>query len=286
MEAKIRVCNVVASVDFGRRLPLGKVGRSLAIPRGKSRFPGLVIRLDHPKTANLIFSTGKMICTGSSSEKEAREAVKKVMWKLRRRGVKLGGKPEVKIQNIVTLLNFGRSINLEKTAKILVGTIYEPEQFPGLIYQLDKPRTVALLFSTGKAVLTGARSMKEVRLAVKKLEEKLFEVDRRGVEEELKPKTSKGGIEEVLRILETAYSLCEFCGSDCGSCPYPNLGVYVEDIDRENLKMLSSLSIVENCKHGFYIKPRPEVSKYLKASKLSLKEALSSLLEASPPLPA
>jgi transcription initiation factor TFIID TATA-box-binding protein len=280
MEAKIRVCNVVASVDFGRRLPLAKVGKTLAISRGRSRFPGLVIRLNQPKTANLIFSTGKMICTGSSSEKEAKEAVQKVMRKLRRNGVKLSKKPEVKIQNIVTLLNFGRSINLEKTAKILVGTIYEPEQFPGLIYQIDKPRTVALLFSTGKAVLTGARSMREVKMAVKKLEEKLFEAEKTESRQKSKPETSAGRIGDLLKILEAAYSLCEFCNYDCEKCPYPNLGVYVEDVEGELLDKLSSLSLIENCKYGFYVKPKPEVSKYLKFSKLNLREALNKLFQA------
>jgi transcription initiation factor TFIID TATA-box-binding protein len=51
--------------------------------------------------------------------------------------------------------------------------LYEPEQFPGLIYRMQEPKAVILLFSTGKLVCTGARKEGEVHLAVNKLYERL-----------------------------------------------------------------------------------------------------------------
>jgi hypothetical protein len=46
---------------------------------------------------------------------------------------------------------------------------YEPEQFPGLVYRLDEPRVVVLLFGSGKLVCTGARRPEDLELAVGKI---------------------------------------------------------------------------------------------------------------------
>jgi transcription initiation factor TFIID TATA-box-binding protein len=53
--------------------------------------------------------------------------------------------------------------------------MYEPEQFPGLIYRMEEPKVVILLFSTGKLVCTGATKEEDVYLAVAKLHKELEE---------------------------------------------------------------------------------------------------------------
>ncbi len=53
--------------------------------------------------------------------------------------------------------------------------MYEPEQFPGLIYRMDKPRVVLLIFSSGKMVITGAKREEEVAEAVNTIYEILKE---------------------------------------------------------------------------------------------------------------
>lgn len=279
MKAEIKICNVVASADFRQKLPLSAVRRALSTVSGpKSRFPGVVVRLDKPKTANLIFSTGKMICTGSSSEYGARTAVRKVVSSLKEKGIKLQ-KPRVRIQNVVALVNFRRNINLEKVAKTLNGTIYEPEQFPGLIYQMDYPRTVALLFSNGKAVLTGARNKAEVEAAVKKLEGSLFTLRKRKTSGCRPVKTEPLNVfDKALKLLEATYSLCEFCSYGCERCPYPGLGVYLENVEPEVLELAGLLGVVEKCGGGFYVKPRREVARYLRLSEGGLGEVLPNLL--------
>jgi len=51
--------------------------------------------------------------------------------------------------------------------------VYEPEQFPGLIYRMEVPRAVFLIFSSGKLVCTGARKEEDVHQAVMELHQKL-----------------------------------------------------------------------------------------------------------------
>ena len=137
------------------------------------QFPGLVFRLKRPKTATLIFNSGKMVCTGAKSEKESKRAVMKVVRELKKSGIIIIGKPELKIQNIVASANLDGLIDLERSAYTLRRTMYEPEQFPGLIYRMDTPKVVILLFASGKLVCTGAKQEEDVYEAVTKLHETL-----------------------------------------------------------------------------------------------------------------
>jgi transcription initiation factor TFIID TATA-box-binding protein len=57
-------------------------------------------------------------------------------------------------------------IDLEKAAYTLGRTMYEPEQFPGLIYRMETPKVVILLFASGKLVCTGAKKEEDVYTAV------------------------------------------------------------------------------------------------------------------------
>ncbi len=139
------------------------------------RFPGLVFRLKRPKTATLIFRTGKMVCTGAKSGKESKRAIKKVVMELKKSGIIIPSKPEIKIVNIVATANLFGRIELEDCAYSLGKTMYEPEQFPGLIYRMDTPKVVILLFASGKLVCTGATKEEDVYIAVAKLHKQVEE---------------------------------------------------------------------------------------------------------------
>ena len=53
---------------------------------------------------------------------------------------------------------------------------YEPEQFPGLIYRLDYPKVVCLIFGSGKMVITGARAKSEILEAVQFIQDELADL--------------------------------------------------------------------------------------------------------------
>ncbi len=90
------------------------------------RFPGLVFRIKRPKSAILIFSTGKMVCTGAKSDKESKRAIKKVIRELKKSGIIIISKPEIKVVNIVATANLFGRIELEEAAYSLGKTMYEP----------------------------------------------------------------------------------------------------------------------------------------------------------------
>jgi len=169
--AIVSIQNVVASASLKQRLDLESIVRVFpGVEYRPEQFPGLVYRLKKPKTATLIFSSGKMVCTGARSERMAKRAVMKVVEELKSKGIVIAGKPDIQVQNIVASGNLFGRIDLEKTTYALKRTMYEPEQFPGLIYRMDNPKTVMLLFASGKFVCTGARSESQVYEAVKNLQ--------------------------------------------------------------------------------------------------------------------
>ena len=162
--------NVVACADLNQNINLLDVMKFFVnVKYEPRRFPGLVFRLNRPKTATLIFRTGKMVCTGAKSEKMARSAVKKVVRELKNNGIIILGKPSIVIQNIVASANLHGKIDLETAADIMDNVMYEPEQFPGLIYRMGDPKVVILIFASGKLVCTGGKSAEMVDVAVAKL---------------------------------------------------------------------------------------------------------------------
>ncbi|MCS7142339.1 MAG: TATA-box-binding protein [Aigarchaeota archaeon] len=175
-EPKIEIQNVVASVTLNQRLDLHAIQNTFPEVEYKpAQFPGLVFRLTKPRTATLIFSSGKMVCTGAKSEEDAVRAVKTVVKLLKKENFLIREEPIIEVQNIVASIDLQGKINLEQAAQRLENVMYEPEQFPGLIYRMNNPKVVILMFASGKLVCTGAKHENEVYEAIKVLSKELNE---------------------------------------------------------------------------------------------------------------
>ena len=174
----VSVENVVASASVDQKIDLIEITKKFPDTEyHPEQFPGLVFRLTSPRTATLIFRTGKMVCTGAKSEEMAIKAVNTVVQKLRRRKIKIKNDPIVTIQNIVSSINLGGKIHLEKAARTLPRSLYEPEQFPGLIHRMLDPKTVILIFASGKLVCVGAKVEEEIHRSVNHIHSLLEEKD-------------------------------------------------------------------------------------------------------------
>jgi len=150
--------NVVATVNLGCTLKLADIAlKARNSEYNPKRFAAVIMRIRDPKTTALIFSSGKMVCTGAKSEEQSRLAARKYA----RIVQKLGNDAkflDFKIQNIVGSCDVQFPIRLEGLAYAHgVYSSYEPELFPGLIYRMVKPKVVLLIFVSGKVVLTGAK---------------------------------------------------------------------------------------------------------------------------------
>ena len=168
--AIVSIENVVASASINQKVDLNEITKNFQdVEYHPEQFPGLVFRLKIPKTATLIFSSGKMVCTGAKSEELARKAVEEVVRRLKKGSIPIKNKATIEIQNIVASANLSGKVHLEEAARVLPKSMYEPEQFPGLIHRMADPKTVILLFASGKLVCTGAKRESEVYRAVNNL---------------------------------------------------------------------------------------------------------------------
>lgn len=175
-KAQIRIENIVATTDLKQQIDLNLTQKVLrGAEYNPKRFPGLIYRLRKPQATTLIFSTGKMVCTGANSEARAKRAIRKVVQKLREGGIVTCKNPVIGIKNIVASVNLSGWIDLERATFALGRVMYEPEQFPAVIYRMEEPKVVILIFSSGKLVCSGARTEEEIYISVTRLHSKLEE---------------------------------------------------------------------------------------------------------------
>ena len=175
--------NIVSTANLGCPLKLRQIAlQAKNAEYNPKRFAAVIMRIKEPKTTALIFSSGKMVCTGAKSEDDSRKASRKYAKIIKSLGFNVEFK-EFKVQNIVGSCDIKFQIHLNKL-NMHLGRLnsnnpnnkgkkyvchYEPEIFPGLIYHMNKPEIVLLIFVSGKIVLTGAKEKQEIFDAFNKI---------------------------------------------------------------------------------------------------------------------
>ena len=175
----VKVENVVVFATLGNKIPLDKISRELdGAEYAPESFPGVIYRIKEPRAATLIFSSGKLVCTGTRSVDKAKAAVKMVVEDMRKLGLDMPAKFDTRVENMVcsTKVDAPEKLSLEEIAFSLENTEYEPECFPGLVYRIKEPRAAFLLFGTGKIICTGARNIEDIQSALGKFMESLKNV--------------------------------------------------------------------------------------------------------------
>ncbi|XP_049868604.1 TATA-box-binding protein [Pectinophora gossypiella] len=155
--------NIVSTVNLNCKLDLKKIAlHARNAEYNPKRFAAVIMRIREPRTTALIFSSGKMVCTGAKSEEDSRLAARKYARIIQKLGF-TAKFLDFKIQNMVGSCDVKFPIRLEGLV-LTHGQFssYEPELFPGLIYRMVKPRIVLLIFVSGKVVLTGAKVRQEI----------------------------------------------------------------------------------------------------------------------------
>ncbi len=168
----LRIENVVASTILSDSLDLEYIAAQIpSAEYNKKRFPGVVLRMTDPKIAALVFGSGKVVLTGAKSLASLTDGLHALVKLMREMNIDIIDHPTYNVQNIVTSADLGSRINLNKIAMTLsLDKIeYEPEQFPGLVYRLDDPKVVVLLFGSGKLIITGGKVTEDAKRAVDKI---------------------------------------------------------------------------------------------------------------------
>lgn len=163
VKSNLKVQNIVATTSLGKDISLTKLARTQSNTEyNPEQFPGLVLRIEKPKSAVLVFSSGNLVCTGTKSVAQVKEVIRAVIRQIAKIGVKVTDMPKITVQNIVASGSIELTLNLNVLALQLENTEYEPEQFPGLVYKLVDPPATFLLFSNGKLVCTGTKNKQQL----------------------------------------------------------------------------------------------------------------------------
>lgn len=73
------------------------------------------------------------------------------------------------LQNVVSTVNVGCKLDLSSIAQRARNAEYNPKRFAACIVRIREPKTTALMFSSGKMVIAGARSEEQSKQAAKKV---------------------------------------------------------------------------------------------------------------------
>ncbi|XP_023233446.1 TATA-box-binding protein-like [Centruroides sculpturatus] len=165
-----QIVNIVSSVTLGCWLDLKNIARRSENATYNPRRNGSVImKIKNPYTTAIIFRTGKIICTGAKNEIESSIAVRKFVKIIQKLGYRIRYF-EFKIQNIVGSCEVRFQINLELLAIAYAKfSKYEPELFPGLVYNMENPNVLLLIFQYGKIVITGTKERIDIYCAFNKI---------------------------------------------------------------------------------------------------------------------
>jgi len=171
LRKEIKIHNIICTADLKQKINIKEFSKyswgifDQAIYKGRCGY----FKSPDIKGKVTIFSSGKMISLGAKSINEAKEQIDKAKLQLKKDGFIQDKKLEIKIRNIVATFTLKKIYGFERLAGMLPNSIYEPEQFPGIIFRsLRGP--VILIFASGKCVMVGGKSLSE-------LNEGLFEVE-------------------------------------------------------------------------------------------------------------
>jgi transcription initiation factor TFIID TATA-box-binding protein len=179
--SSLKIENIVVSGSIAESIDLELISEKITgCVLNKKKFPGAVYHMQNPKSAALIFASGRIVITGLTTPKDIPVALQNLLQDFRRAEIPCEDKPQVAIKNIVCSYNLGSPCNLNRIMITLMDSEnieYEPEVFPGLVCRITDPKVVFLLFSSGKTIITGGTNMVDVERGVEILKKKLSIVD-------------------------------------------------------------------------------------------------------------
>jgi len=167
---KADIVNVVATATLNQRLDLYELGQLRYVVHDTAIYGGMAAYFKSPnmKGKVSVFASGKMISVGTKNEEQAIRELEHVKNLLHRHNFINLVDLQCKIQNIVVSADFGRILDLGKLREC----IYEPEQFPAAIMRIKDPnKATALVFASGKAVITGLTSQSQIEPTLRRIQE-------------------------------------------------------------------------------------------------------------------
>ena len=160
----IKIVNTVSTADLNQAVDIGSFNEYDSLTSNLSLYRCGYVKDGVMVGRVTVFGNGKMISVGTKSPEQSFRELRKAVKILGMHKLIRACKIHPEVRNIVANTSFNQSLHIERLARTIPKTMYEPEQFPGLIHRVQGS-VVALLFASGKCVLVGAKSFEELNSA-------------------------------------------------------------------------------------------------------------------------
>lgn len=191
-EIDIMINNVVCSFSVKCHLNLRQIALNGVNVEFRRENGMVIMKLRRPYTTASIWSSGRVTCTGATSEDQAKVAARRYARALQKLGFKVRFQ-NFRVVNVLGTCRMPFGIKVISFSKKYKEADYEPELHPGVTYKFFNPKATLKIFSTGGVTIT-ARNVSDVQSAV----ERIFPL----VYEFRKPLTPAD--EELLRLKRSA----------------------------------------------------------------------------------
>ena len=178
--ADITIENVVSTTQLTDELDIQQLADKIENSKyDPNEFSGLIFHYSEYNTVVFLFRSGKLVCTGAKNIDDAENSINKTRNIIRKSGVSTLKKTDMEIENIVSSADLGTKLNLKSIADslLLENVEYNPEKFPGLVYNMDYIGVILIIFESGKIVCTGSKKLEDTSLSMNKLEDKLTSME-------------------------------------------------------------------------------------------------------------
>ena len=177
---EIQISNIVTTADLKQKFNIQKLND---FPWGiydQVAYNGICgyIKTPEMKGKVTIFTTGKMISIGSNTIKDSIDKLNQVKFYLLKERLVNDIKLEPIVRNVVATVSFDKSLNLKKLATHIPNSVYDPDIFAGLRYKIKEGLT-ALIFSSGKVVIAGGKSIQEINYTYYLIKKILDELEKK-----------------------------------------------------------------------------------------------------------
>ncbi len=163
--AGIKIQNTVTTADLKQKIDIASFNKYPFLSSNIALYRCRYVKDDLMVGRVTVFGNGKLISVGTKNPAQSKKELKKAIKILDNYNLAKLIKITPKVQNIVARFDLKQNLPIEKLVRILPKSMYEPEQFPGLIYRIQDS-CVALLFASGKGVIAGAKTIAEVNSAL------------------------------------------------------------------------------------------------------------------------
>jgi len=164
LRPQIKIVNTVTTADLKQKVDIGSFNEYEHLHSDLDLYRCGYVKDDKMIGRVTIFASGKMISVGTKSPEKSFKELKKAIKILKDHGLIKSKRIKPQVRNIVANTDFKQKLDIEKLARSMPKSMYEPEQFPALVHRI-MTGGVALIFSSGKVVIAGCKTFEELNQA-------------------------------------------------------------------------------------------------------------------------